>query len=364
MKNNITPIIKKITSDFEEINFKEFFHDLGIDSIELIAIRVEIEKLFGLLFLEEEWFSFRTPADIVHFLEKKKAVPILTNNTLKPIFKINRNTKINMPQMANSGLSENWLFKELGDIHWTGISDGLQTDSSNLVDEFGDRLYATFIFISLSCKPLTEFKENELLKFDAKLDRYGDNIYRTRITVNNNLNAELLTSFTKRNGKGNSILQKSVPSVKKNEIREISLPSSLQEYKLVRKNLVKTIFLSEKSFEFSEEVLFEMTHPIIPYYEINGVGLLYFAAYPIISDIGELAYRKAFKLTTTYTTIARKIFYLANCDSSDNIIYRLNSFEEEGNTIKTQCTLYRRSDGKKMAIIFTVKEKSVFQRDS
>jgi len=54
-----------------------------------------------------------------------------------------------------------------------------------------------------------------------------------------------------------------------------------------------------------------------------------------------------------------KVFYLANCDSSDKIIYRLNSFEEEGNYIKIQSSLYRQSDGKKMAKIFTVKEKCI-----
>ena len=32
-----------------------------------------------------------------------------------------------MPQMANAALSENWLFKELGDIHWELLSKGLNT---------------------------------------------------------------------------------------------------------------------------------------------------------------------------------------------------------------------------------------------
>ena len=36
--------------------------------------------------------------------------------------------------------------------------------------------------------------------------------------------------------------------------------------------------------------LFEAEYKIVPYHDINGVGLLYFAAYPTISDICELAY--------------------------------------------------------------------------
>lgn len=363
MNENISYIIKNIISNFEVKNFKKSFKSIGIDSIDLIAIRVEIENLFGLAFLEEEWFSFSSPSDIASFLEKKKLMPILNKRNPKPIFKIKRATEINLPQMANSGLSENWLFKEIGAIHWEGLYSGLKVASSDLMDEFGDRLYATFIAISLTCNPLIEFKENQNLAFNGILDRYGDNIYRTRITGTNNLRAELLTSFAKRGTKGNSSLQKSVPSVIENNINEIALPPSLQEYKLIRKNLVEEILVAERKFRLSEEQLFEVVHPIIPYYEINGVGLLYFAAYPTISDIGELAYmktvRNVVKPEKIYFTIGRKVFYLANCDSSDKIIYRLNSFEEEGNYIKIQSSLYRQSDGKKMAKIFTVKEKCI-----
>ena len=54
---------------------------------------------------------------------------------------------INMPQMAIEALSENWLFKDLGNNHWEMICKGLDTNSFNLKDEIGNRLYATFIRI-------------------------------------------------------------------------------------------------------------------------------------------------------------------------------------------------------------------------
>ena len=363
MNENISYIIKNIISDFEIKNLKETFRNIGIDSIDLIAIRVEIENIFGLAFLEEEWFSFSSPADIASFLEKKQLIPVFNNRNPKPIFQIKRATEINLPQMANSGLSENWLFKEIGAIHWEGLCSGLKVASSDLVDQFGDRLYATFIAISLTCNPLIDFKENQVLAFNGIIDRYGDNIYRTRITGNHNLRAALLTSFTKRGSKGNLTLQKSVPSVRENNINEIALPPSLQEYKLLRKNLVEEIMVANRKIRLSEEQVFGVVHSINPYYEINGVGLLYFAAYPTISDIGERAYMNSIrgisKPEKIYFTIARKVFYFANCDSSDKVIYRLNSFEEEENHVKIQSSLYRESDGKKMAKIFTVKEKCI-----
>ena len=53
-------------------------------------------------------------------------------------------TRLNMPQMALGGLSESWLFKELGDIHWRLITRGLGTPSHEIADANGERLYATF----------------------------------------------------------------------------------------------------------------------------------------------------------------------------------------------------------------------------
>ena len=46
------------------------------------------------------------------------------------------------------GLSESWLLKELGDMHWSMITKGLGSPSSELCDGSGNRLYATFTRIT------------------------------------------------------------------------------------------------------------------------------------------------------------------------------------------------------------------------
>ena len=42
---------------------------------------------------------------------------------------------VNMPQMAANGLSENWLFKHCGDLHWDALCASLDIRSSELEDD-------------------------------------------------------------------------------------------------------------------------------------------------------------------------------------------------------------------------------------
>ena len=65
-----------------------------------------------------------------------------------------------MPQMALEALSENWFFKELGDIHWELICKGLNTKSFDLKNDTDDRLYATFVRIRIIVKTISFFQKH------------------------------------------------------------------------------------------------------------------------------------------------------------------------------------------------------------
>lgn len=145
---------------------------------------------------------------------------------------------------------------------------------------------------------------------------------------------------------------------------EISTPELLNDYRLLRKNLINTITLSEHVFIIDEQFLTQINYKLNPYYDINGVGLLYFAAYPIISDTCEAAYFNAKneygKWENNYYTSERDIFYFANCNSNDSIVYQLNSFEfVNSNTVKIFSSLFRASDMVLMANIFSIKKSSI-----
>jgi probable biosynthetic protein (TIGR04098 family) len=103
-------------------------------------------------------------------------------------------------------------------------------------------------------------------------------------------------------------------------------------------------------------VLFEVSYDIIPYHDINGVGLLYFAAYPTISDISELKYMgrgNAWALEAS--TISRDVFYFANSDVLDRLIYRVHARRDLQDGVEIESSISRASDGILMAYLVTRK---------
>src|SRR5882724_5470627 len=164
-------IIKDTAPDTSLEDIQKPIRDIGIDSIDLVVIRVELEKYYGRIISDKEWFSFTTLEQVYSCFATKNATVNIEVVIAHKTIEIVKNIEITMPQMANSALSENWLLKDLGDAHWKSLSDGLETKSAELKDQDGNRLYATFTRISYTCSPIGNFKENEILEFKGSIKR-------------------------------------------------------------------------------------------------------------------------------------------------------------------------------------------------
>jgi probable biosynthetic protein (TIGR04098 family) len=280
---------------------------------------------------------------------------------------LSRECEISLPNMANKGLSENWLFKEFGDIHWNLITKSLSQKSSAVSDTAGNRLYATFVRIRFEhTHALCYYRENEMLRTVGSVKKHGPTTYLSKLVSESNgkkIYGTLMTMFSKKGNDGNSKLISCAPANDHNEISyNLSNQNFLNDYRLLKKDNLETLIAGNIQFQISNSSLFQTSYCINPYYDVNGVGLLYFAAYPIISDKCEADFfnttQDELRWENQYHTIFRDVFYFGNCNTNDQIIYELNSFESLGsNKIKIASSLYRQSDMQLMAKIFTVKSK-------
>lgn len=360
-------IVQKLLPALTEENYTDEFRNLKIDSIDLVSLRVEVENKLGKMIPNKIWLSFSNLQDILNycdeedFVNSEKSVSLIS----KPI-NVKRNF-INMPQLCLEALSENWLFKEAGSLHWDLLCEGLGTSSSELKDDVGNRLYATFVRIRMVGNGnLSDFKENNPFEFKAELSRFGMGMFFSNTnfdSVNNSIKIDMMTSFSVRKSTGdNKSLAKSQPTLEHCEIKQYSeFPAFGNEYRLIKKNELKTFFYKDYIFHVSDEQLFTFEYSLNPYYDLNGVGLLYFASYPVINDFCELQFFNSqgdLKWEENYFTLFRDVMYYANCDSRDKIIYVLNSVENlPERKVKLCSTLIRQSDGMMMARVFTIKQK-------
>jgi len=358
--------VKKIIPDFSDTDTRLAFADVPIDSMDLASIRVAFERMAARPIPDSDWVSFETIDQIVLYcLDTTSESTLIAQpgNGNAPL----RELTVEMPQMAVGALSENWLFKELGSLHWELLCAGLQTKSFELKDDLGNRLYATFVRIRIDASAsLYDYKENEKIQIDGSINRFGGSMYFSNMDLQARsgcVRAKLMTTFSAREGADNTKLTKTQPSSSlRNSIsEEAESPLFAEEYRRMRKAELKQISLGGTNFTLGSECLYETVYQLNPYYDLNGVGLLYFAAYPIINDVCEArhfnAKNTASRWEETYFTIARDIFYFGNCNISDQVIYKLHAFELIGdNLIATQSSLLRRSDDSPIARVFTVKK--------
>ena len=228
-----------------------------------------------------------------------------------------RSYLLNMPQMAIGGLSESWLFKELGDIHWNVLAKALGQPTRLISDSAGDRIYATFTRIQLrsSCA-LGSYKENERIDIDSGMSRHGAGLYFSEAMANGatgSIQARLMSSFSKFGATGsNTSLFKGLPELPP----DCGIPALADVPEFGRD-------YQGRRAESLAPPIFECEYEIMPSHDINGVGLLYFAAYPMIDDI--CAARHVGRgYATGLSTRCRDIFYFGNSDADDKLIYRLH----------------------------------------
>lgn len=339
-------IIRQEIPTFTPADMATPFDRLGIDSMGLLIIRTQLEALAGATIDDGRWADVVTPADLITAF----AAASTSGRRYEPGKNAaeRRSYVLNMPQMAVGGLSESWMFKEFGDIHWSILAKGLQRPSHLLQDANGERLYATFTRIELDATcALASFRENERVQFDASMSRYGAGIYFSDARANGEsgaVRARLTSTFSKAEAQGsNTSLAKGVPELPPdcNIPALAELPEFARDYRARRsENLGQSIF--------------ECDYEIIPSYDINGVGLLYFAAYPIINDI--CATRHAgHSFATQYSTVRRDVFYYGNSDPDDTLLYRLHRWVADDRTIDMESSIWRKSDGNLIAHVLTRK---------
>jgi probable biosynthetic protein (TIGR04098 family) len=318
------------------------FSDQDIDSFMLVTLRAEIEENEGSQISDELWTEIERPADLLQFITKPKSgrSGSVVGATAR------RSYEMNMPQMAVGGLSENWMFKEVGDMHWSILTGALGVKSREIADQAGERLYATFTRMRWSADvPLVRFAENDTLDITAATTRYGAGMFFSTMDLKSDagrIKFEIMSNFSKfGEGGGNTSMTKGQPAIPDG----FAIPS-LPEHPEFSNGFRE----ARKSLDTLPTSIWGTEYQLQPQTDVNGVGLVYFASYPLIADLCLNRYLERSELLA-WSPVERDICYFANADVEDLLIYRIHSDDQTRNTRKIVATLRRDSDGKAMALI-------------
>jgi probable biosynthetic protein (TIGR04098 family) len=343
---------------------------LSIDSFDLVMARAALERHMGREIPDSAWVRFRTFEEVRRFFEAPAATAQASKSEARSA---QRHYEINMPHMTLGGLSENWLFKELGDLHWAMLCEALGRPSDDIVDELGNRLYATFTRIRWESRShLKRFRENERIYFNNEISRFGKSMFFSRCAVEGegkSLSAQLMSTFASRQSTNTGLLrgEPRLPEKEKSSMRvSAEMPPFGAEYRDVRRGDKRALTLQGEPARVDDNVLFEMEYRLNPYYDFNGANLLYFAAYPVFHDVCEREYVHRYNVprgapgrdwALAASTRARDVFYYGNCDISDSLVLRLHAFDAVGgNAVSAVSSISRKSDGKLLAHNIVIRE--------
>ena len=237
--------------------------------------------------------------------------------------------ELGMPHLGRNNLSESALLKTIGHDRWKHIQDLGGLPSSQILDDAGERLYATFFFLELHLSPeapLSVYGENCALAFQRDLAHYEKVYLDGRHVVADDPDRWIRSSnvfiYQER---GPSKLSVSIPAtLDYSKIRELDdQPDSLD---LCRQARARGAFWDPAP---EDQPLFagrkEFVYRIDIDRDLNGAGLVYFANFISFLDLAEREILSSLpdpapaELLDARSPYRRRTGYFGNAQATDRL---------------------------------------------
>ncbi|MDR3373807.1 MAG: hypothetical protein P4L98_08780 [Ancalomicrobiaceae bacterium] len=264
---------------------------------------------------------------------------------------------LGMPHLAATGLSEHWLLKELGHIHWLLIARAAGRDLPDFRDDKGDPVYAAFCALSIRDGDFGAVRENDRLTLHSRVDRLS----RTQIASRHDLTVdgrgigtvELISAFVRRDGgraSNHTIARYAVAGLPR--ITPDGVGSKLAG-----------VAAEHRAQRLAEYLGFAVDTPAVasfrfspcPSTDFNGAGFLYFASFAAFADRAEWAHHRS--RGRMATTVRRDIFFTGNLDPGEDILVQIRQEKSLGGGIVGQhVTIVSEPGQVLLARLFTLRQ--------
>jgi probable biosynthetic protein (TIGR04098 family) len=276
-----------------------------------------------------------------------------------------RRVRLGMPHLDVGGLSEGWLLRHVGDLHWEAIARRLGVATDEIRDDGRQRIYPTVVALRARYEsPLSEVRENDILDAAVEVMPCGRACAQGRVTVvagPARLSIELVTTFALRQADGT--MRAAIPAARlAARWAPVQTPSRLALLARAarRGEPVDDAFAGPWLIQ-EDAPLGRVRQEPSPYTDYNGAGLLYFAAFPTIADTTERLLVRQLGLerpgaadwALATSPVARDVFYYGNLPLGEALVGELVAFVDDVAGVKTRVRLRRARDERAMADVVT-----------
>ncbi|MBD8905968.1 Pnap_2097 family protein [Methylorubrum zatmanii] len=253
---------------------------------------------------------------------------------------------LGMPHLCPSGLSENWLWKEVGHRHWGLIAKAFGRAKAGFGPTGEPPVYAAFRRISLEGGNLGGVRENSALDVRSTITHLSETrvISRHVAACQDRLVADVaMTSvFVRRQTEG---VNRSIARVR---VESRGHAMSAFETPPSQPSGTDHVFLGHAMGANERELGIMIIEPC-PYLDFNGAGLLYFSSF--VAAVDRVEWHLLGKHSGLFATRERRALFHANIEVGDCLTVRMLASGDEA----TCChrALLSTPDGKLLAEVIT-----------
>ncbi|WP_420146123.1 Pnap_2097 family protein [Sphingobium sp.] len=243
--------------------------------------------------------------------------------------------RLGMPELCRTGLSETWLVRMCGHLHWQALAQAHGIDQPVFRNSEGARLYPAFRVVRVLDGRLEEAGENDLLDMVLTLRRTSragfDSEVALTVAGRHIATVTIESAFILRAVEGVNL------SARRGTVAQPCLLSPTTTDRPSRPDMVWP----------EGPILSETIIDPTPHEDFNGVGMLYCASFQAMLDRAEWQwFRHSDPLTTTRS---RMIQFLGNIELGDRVQATLHQIERHGDRLTHHIMLRRVSDGTPIA---------------
>ncbi len=253
---------------------------------------------------------------------------------------------LGMPHLCPSGLSENWLWKELGHRHWGLIAKAFGRAEAGFGPAGEPPVYAAFRRISLQNGDLGGVRENDALDVRSTVTHLsGTRVVSRHVAACRDrlvADVDMTSVFVRRQAEG---VNRSIARVR---IEGRGHTMHAIGAMLVQASGTEHVFSGVVAAPDERELGTLVVEPC-PHLDFNGAGLLYFSSFVAAVDRAEWHFLG--KCSGLFTTRERRALFHANVELGDRLRVRMLASRDEGSCCHR--ALLSTVDGKLLAEIAT-----------
>ncbi|WP_407972871.1 Pnap_2097 family protein [Burkholderia pyrrocinia] len=261
-----------------------------------------------------------------------------------------------MPQLAHTGLAENWLLKECGQRHWDALAAHSCRDVPEFFDDEGRRAYASFVAVRVDMNRRHAIRENGTFALHVALHRVGPirhfSEQRIRCGDDEVGIVRMMSAFVTREHAGSN---RSVAKARMSGVdgRTGPVPAdALSMAEHAKKLRVRDASIVPALAGLAEGDGASVSFLPCPNMDFNGADLLYFASFQAFVDRAEWQH---YRFEHAPVLAARQLYFHGNLDIGDSLTVRFARARTDAGGLLHWSEIVRDSDGAKIADVITQK---------